>query len=62
MTFVRLEKAGALEREIWNRKRNHGITESQKRKQKRNTESVKEGSKRSIWKYISNDNKINKQI
>ena len=29
----------------------------------RNTESVKEGSKRSIWKKnISNDNKINKQI
>ena len=30
-----------------------------------NTESVKEGSKRSIWKkknYVSNDNKINKQI
>ena len=33
------------------------------RKRKRNTDSVKEGSKRSIGKTnISNDNKINKQI
>ena len=41
-------------------------TESWKRKRKRrrNTESVKEGSERSIWKknYVSNDNKINKHI
>ena len=39
-------------------------TETQSRKRKQNTESVKEGSKRSIWKniYISNDNKINKEI
>ena len=29
---------------------------------KRNAEFVKEGSKRSIWKKYSNDNKINKQI
>ena len=45
----------------------HGIrnpeTETESRKRKRNTESVKEGSKQSIWKKnISNDSKINKQI
>ena len=37
----------------WNTEFGNGITE---------TESVKEVSKRSIWKKISNDKKINKQI
>ena len=36
-------------------------TETETESRKRNTESVKEGSKRSIWKKnTSNDNKINK--
>ena len=40
-----------------------GIRNPESGIRKRNTESVKEGSKRSIGKTnISNDNKINKQI